>query len=213
MRRLYGTGDFEHVNYRILEEPGKRVLAVDAVEKAWGPNYLRAGIGLSSDFSGDGAIQRDRQPPHDLVELARCGAAHRLAARLQQRAADRVLPAARCPRALLHRAARGDRRKTRSTSTAGTSASPSTTSRHAVPDSTSASSSTSTASCGSASLGGTVDPQAQHRVAGAAQRREVRARRHQRPAAHGPARQCELSARGLGHRTDGVQLDDRPRCR
>jgi NTE family protein len=52
MRRLYGTGDFEHVNYRILEEPGKRVLVVDAVEKAWGPNYLRAGIGLSSDFSG-----------------------------------------------------------------------------------------------------------------------------------------------------------------
>ena len=52
MRRLYGTGDFEHVNYRILEEPGKRVLAVDAVEKTWGPNYLRLGIGLSSDFSG-----------------------------------------------------------------------------------------------------------------------------------------------------------------
>jgi NTE family protein len=38
MRRLYGTGDFEHVNYRIIEEPGRRVLAVDAVEKSWGPN-------------------------------------------------------------------------------------------------------------------------------------------------------------------------------
>ena len=53
MRRLYGTSDFEHVNYRILEEQGKRVLAVDAVEKAWGPNYLRLGLGLSSDFSGE----------------------------------------------------------------------------------------------------------------------------------------------------------------
>ena len=53
MRRLYGTGDFEHVNYRFLEEPGKRVLAVDAVEKSWGPDYLRLGLGLSSDFSGD----------------------------------------------------------------------------------------------------------------------------------------------------------------
>jgi NTE family protein len=52
MRRLYGTGDFEHVNYRILEESGQRVLSVDAVEKAWGPNYLRFGMGLSSDFSG-----------------------------------------------------------------------------------------------------------------------------------------------------------------
>src|SRR5690606_30083365 len=53
MRRLYGTGDFEHVNYSYLEEPGKRVLAVEAVEKAWGPDYLRFGLGLSSDFTGD----------------------------------------------------------------------------------------------------------------------------------------------------------------
>ena len=53
MRRIYGTGDFEHVNYRYLEEPGKRILAVEAVEKSWGPNYLRFGLGLSSDFSGD----------------------------------------------------------------------------------------------------------------------------------------------------------------
>jgi len=53
MRRLYGTGDFEHVNYRFLEEPGRRVLAVDAVEKSWGPDYLRFGLGLSSDFTGD----------------------------------------------------------------------------------------------------------------------------------------------------------------
>src|SRR5262249_32328659 len=53
MRRLYGTGDFEHVNYRIIEEPGRRVLAVDAVEKSWGPNYLRFGLGLSSDLKGE----------------------------------------------------------------------------------------------------------------------------------------------------------------
>lgn len=53
MQRLFGTGDFEHVSYSLLEEPGKRVLAVDAVEKSWGPNYLRAGLGLSSDFKGD----------------------------------------------------------------------------------------------------------------------------------------------------------------
>nr|WP_283254243.1 patatin-like phospholipase family protein [Ramlibacter paludis] len=53
MRRVYGTGDFEHVGYRFLEEPGQRVLAVDAAEKSWGPNYLRMGLGLSSDFKGD----------------------------------------------------------------------------------------------------------------------------------------------------------------
>jgi NTE family protein len=53
MRRLYGLGDFEHVNYRILEEAGRRVLNIDAVEKSWGPNYLRFGLGLASDFKGD----------------------------------------------------------------------------------------------------------------------------------------------------------------
>jgi NTE family protein len=53
MRRLYGTGDFEHVNYRLFEESGKRVLAVDAVEKSWGPDYLHFGLGLSSDLKGD----------------------------------------------------------------------------------------------------------------------------------------------------------------
>jgi len=53
MRRLYGTGYFEHVNYRLLDEPGKRVLAVDAIEKSWGPDYIRFGLGLTSDFRGD----------------------------------------------------------------------------------------------------------------------------------------------------------------
>ncbi|HET6365472.1 MAG TPA: patatin-like phospholipase family protein, partial [Nitrospirota bacterium] len=53
MRRIYGRGDFEHVGYRLIEEPGKRILVVDAVEKSWGPDYLRFGLGLSSDFSGD----------------------------------------------------------------------------------------------------------------------------------------------------------------
>nr|WP_235844903.1 patatin-like phospholipase family protein [Cupriavidus agavae] len=53
MRRLFGTGDFEHVNYRFLEEPGKRILGVSAVEKTYGPDYLRFGLGLSSDFRGN----------------------------------------------------------------------------------------------------------------------------------------------------------------
>jgi len=53
MRRIYGRGDFEHVGYHLIEEQGKRILVVDAVEKSWGPDYLRFGLGLSSDFSGD----------------------------------------------------------------------------------------------------------------------------------------------------------------
>ncbi len=51
MISIYGTGDFEHVNYRLIDVPGRRVLAVDAVEKTWGPDFMRFGIGLTSDFS------------------------------------------------------------------------------------------------------------------------------------------------------------------
>ena len=58
MRRLFGTGDFEHVNYRVIEEPGRRVLNVDAVEKSWGPNYLRFGLGLGVGFQRRCVLQR-----------------------------------------------------------------------------------------------------------------------------------------------------------
>ena len=80
MRRLFGTGDFEHVNYRIIDEPGKRVLAVDAVEKAWGPDYLRLGIGLSSDFSG--AVSFDAIATHRMTWLNSLGAELRTDVRL-----------------------------------------------------------------------------------------------------------------------------------
>ncbi len=53
MRRLFGTGDFERVGYSIVEERGRRVLMVDAVEKSWGPDYLKLGLGLGTDFRGD----------------------------------------------------------------------------------------------------------------------------------------------------------------
>jgi NTE family protein len=53
MRRIYGIGNFEHVSYRFLEEPNRRVLVVDAVEKTFGMDALRFGLGLSSDFKGD----------------------------------------------------------------------------------------------------------------------------------------------------------------
>jgi NTE family protein len=53
MQRIYGSGDFEHVGYRLSQDAGTNVLAVEAIEKAWGPDYLRFGLNLSSDFHGD----------------------------------------------------------------------------------------------------------------------------------------------------------------
>ncbi|MFZ4285507.1 patatin-like phospholipase family protein [Variovorax sp. HJSM1_2] len=54
MRRLYGRGDFEAVSYTFANEPGEGyVLTASVTEKSWGPNYLRFGLGLSSDFQGN----------------------------------------------------------------------------------------------------------------------------------------------------------------
>jgi NTE family protein len=54
VKRIYALGDFERVSYSLADDPAKgRLLTADVVEKSWGPNYLRFGLGLSSDLSGD----------------------------------------------------------------------------------------------------------------------------------------------------------------
>ena len=53
LRRLFGTGDFAHMNHRRVEEAGKHVLLIDAAENPWNPDYARFGLGLASDFQGD----------------------------------------------------------------------------------------------------------------------------------------------------------------
>ncbi|PWV65828.1 patatin-like phospholipase family protein [Plasticicumulans acidivorans] len=50
--QLYGSGDYERIDYRVRSENGHEVAIVDAVEKAWGPNYLRFGLGLSAEAEG-----------------------------------------------------------------------------------------------------------------------------------------------------------------
>jgi NTE family protein len=54
--RLYGRGDFERINYRLFNDNNRYVLSLKATEKSWGPNYLRFGLGLSSDFQGEAAF-------------------------------------------------------------------------------------------------------------------------------------------------------------
>jgi len=56
LRRIYGLGDFEHVDYQLIEEAGKQVVSIHALEKSWGPDYLRFGLGLQSDFKGENAF-------------------------------------------------------------------------------------------------------------------------------------------------------------
>lgn len=54
VKRIYGRGDFESVSYSLVDEPGVgKVLLTEVNEKSWGPNYLRFGLSLSSDFDGN----------------------------------------------------------------------------------------------------------------------------------------------------------------
>jgi NTE family protein len=53
LRRIYGRGDYESVDYRIQQESSRRVMVIQPVEKEWGPNYFRFGLGLATDFQGE----------------------------------------------------------------------------------------------------------------------------------------------------------------
>ncbi|MCP2007267.1 patatin-like phospholipase family protein [Duganella violaceipulchra] len=54
MRRLYGRGDFEHVSYALTpQQDGRHEMTTTVNEKSWGPQYLRLGLGVSTDFEGD----------------------------------------------------------------------------------------------------------------------------------------------------------------
>ena len=57
MRRIYGRGDFESIDYHVVgAQGGPRALVITPREKEWGPDYLRLGLGLESDFQGDNAF-------------------------------------------------------------------------------------------------------------------------------------------------------------
>jgi NTE family protein len=51
-RRLAATGDYLRADYRVVSTPRGDGLVFDLEDKPWGPNYLRAGLDLSTDFAG-----------------------------------------------------------------------------------------------------------------------------------------------------------------
>ncbi len=54
LRRIFGTGDYEGISYRIVggtDEP--RVMLIEPTEKSWGPDYVRFGLALASNADGD----------------------------------------------------------------------------------------------------------------------------------------------------------------
>lgn len=53
LTRIYDLGDFERVDFRVVQTEAGEGLQIDAQEKSWGPNYLRFGLNLTDDFEGD----------------------------------------------------------------------------------------------------------------------------------------------------------------
>ncbi|HSD43913.1 MAG TPA: patatin-like phospholipase family protein, partial [Burkholderiales bacterium] len=53
LRRIYGRGDFDGVDYRIDRVGPTPALVFSVREKSVGPSYLRFGLGLASDFQGE----------------------------------------------------------------------------------------------------------------------------------------------------------------
>jgi NTE family protein len=51
--REFSHGDLNSLDYSVVKERDKTILRITPVEKPWGPNYLRFGLNLSSDFRSE----------------------------------------------------------------------------------------------------------------------------------------------------------------
>jgi len=56
LSRLYGRGDFEQIDYRLMQDKNEEGLIINVTDKSWGPNYLRFGLSLNTDLQGDTAF-------------------------------------------------------------------------------------------------------------------------------------------------------------
>ena len=53
----YSQGDLQTLDYNVMRERDKTILRIVPVEKPWGPDYLRFGLNLSSDFRSEAEYQ------------------------------------------------------------------------------------------------------------------------------------------------------------
>ena len=51
--REYSQGDLQSLDYSVVRERDRTILRISPVEKPWGPDYLRFGLNLASDFRSE----------------------------------------------------------------------------------------------------------------------------------------------------------------
>jgi NTE family protein len=54
--QLYGDGNFELLDYKVVRNGDQSGVEVSARRKSWGPNYLRFGLELQDDFEGSNSF-------------------------------------------------------------------------------------------------------------------------------------------------------------
>lgn len=54
--QLYGDGNFEVLDYKVVRDGELSGIEVSARRKSWGPNYLRFGLELQDDFEGNNSF-------------------------------------------------------------------------------------------------------------------------------------------------------------
>lgn len=52
---IFSQGDLQHIDYSVVRERDKTILRITPIEKSWGPDYIRFGLNLSTDFRGESA--------------------------------------------------------------------------------------------------------------------------------------------------------------
>ncbi len=50
---VYGQGNLEALDYRVVQDSDRYGLLIDARRNSWGPNYVRFGLSLQDDFQGN----------------------------------------------------------------------------------------------------------------------------------------------------------------
>jgi NTE family protein len=106
-QRMAALQEFDSVGYRLDGDPANPVLTWLPREKNWGPNYLKADLGLYTTADGDLTVHLVRPAHAYLGQPARRRVAQRAAVRRRFVAVHQPLPAARRVAAFLHGAARG----------------------------------------------------------------------------------------------------------
>ena len=53
--REFDQGDLQSLDYNVVRERDRTILRITPIEKSWGPNYLRFGLNLASDFRSESA--------------------------------------------------------------------------------------------------------------------------------------------------------------